>query len=136
METTQFMEYFIYASKKIVNIIDVVGYPDAEANYIYQILIDNWDSMKHINHFNLKWYEKVGKEELSFAENSILVMLVAIISLITSYLLVIYFHDRHLQHKRKKIFFLFRLIPLNGVEELKNYYNNLVKRMMEEKNFF
>ena len=81
METTQFMEYYIYASRRIINIIDTVGHPDAEADFLYNILKENWESLKHINHFNLKWYEKVGREELSFAENSIIVMMIVIIAL-------------------------------------------------------
>ena len=115
METTQFMEYFIYASKKIINIIDTEGHLNNETDFIYKVLRDNWPSMKHINHFNLKWYEKVGKEELDFAYKSVIVLLVLIIILLTSYFLIIYLYDRYLEQKREKVFFLFRLIPLNGV---------------------
>ena len=64
METTQFMEYFIYASKKIIDILDETGQPNSETDFIYKVLQDNWDKMKHINHFNLDWYELMGKEEL------------------------------------------------------------------------
>ena len=60
-----------------------------------------------------------------------IIMLVMIILIFTAYILIIYFHHHHMETKRKKIMFLYRLIPLNGLEALKSYYQGMAYKVME-----